>query len=370
MRTWLAFALLGIAACGGGKGPEVAAGTGGSAGITGAGGNPAVGGSGGTGTARRSCSDGVCITEFAVGGSLTKLAGIAAGPDGDVWFTGQFGLVGHIRTDGSHPSLVYPFGGQADAFHDFGFIAAGPDGYLWFGEQVTVPATGVMTHELVRMSTSGAATELGTEASFGAIVVGPDDNLWVAQGQSLIPGTVSGIVRMTRTEQTTLFPTPDANANIEGLTVGPDGNLWFTIAAGALGRLTPAGAMTMFPLPQHPEGLPAPGGICAGPDGSLWFVEWIGNRIGRMTVDGAVTELDVPGSKFLGHSIVAGPDGNLWFMQQDSNTLNRITPGGVITKFPIPSDNVASSILTRGPDGNIWFSESNLLNVARVTFEP
>ena len=33
-----------------------------------------------------------------------------------------------------------------------------------------------------------------------------------------------------------------------GITAGPDGNLWFTEAAATIGRITPAGTVTEFPL--------------------------------------------------------------------------------------------------------------------------
>ena len=67
-----------------------------------------------------------------------------------------------------------------------------------------------------------------------------------------------------------------------GIAAGPDGNLWFTEAGGdRIGRITPAGAITEFTA-----GITAgsgPFGITAGPDGNLWFTEIDGNRIGRIT---------------------------------------------------------------------------------------
>jgi virginiamycin B lyase len=42
-----------------------------------------------------------------------------------------------------------------------------------------------------------------------------------------------------------LLPTPHSEP--EAITAGPDGNLWFTTAL--IGRITPAGKITTFPLP-------------------------------------------------------------------------------------------------------------------------
>ena len=49
--------------------------------------------------------------------------------------------------------------------------------------------------------------------------------------------------------------------------MGPDGNLWFP-EGGAIGRITPSGAVTEFPLPK--SGSDA-GALTVGPDGKLWF---------------------------------------------------------------------------------------------------
>ena len=68
-----------------------------------------------------------------------------------------------------------------------------------------------------------------------------------------------------------------------------------------------------------------PSGITAGPDGNLWFAESAGNKIGRITPTGAVTEFSLPASSGL-TGITAGPDGNLWFTESDGNTIGRITP--------------------------------------------
>jgi streptogramin lyase len=75
------------------------------------------------------------------------------------------------------------------------------------------------------------------------------------------------------------------------------------------------------------------GGITAGSDGNLWFTEIFGSRIGRITPDGAITEFPLP---FGGppSSIAAGPDGNLWFTLRES-TIGRITPDGALTEFHI-----------------------------------
>ena len=47
----------------------------------------------------------------------------------------------------------------------------------------------------------------------------------------------------------------------------------------------------------------------------LWFTEEYGNKIGRITPAGTVSEFWVPPEGYQPESIVVGPDGNLWFSE-------------------------------------------------------
>jgi hypothetical protein len=152
------------------------------------------------------------------------------------------------------------------------------------------------------------------------------------------------------------------------MTAGPDGNLWFTELNGnKIGRITTAGTVTEF------GGLTAnsqPVAITTGPDGNLWFVENVGNRIGRMTPAGALTgEFPVPTANSHPEEITAGPDGNLWFTEGSGNKIGRISTAGVIlAEYPLPAGSVFPFYITAGPDGNLWFTETTSTNrIARIT---
>ena len=54
-----------------------------------------------------------------------------------------------------------------------------------------------------------------------------------------------------------------------------------------------------------------PVGIAVGGDGNLWFTEKEGNRVGRIMVDGAMTEFALPTPKAGPDGIALGPDGNI-----------------------------------------------------------
>jgi streptogramin lyase len=185
----------------------------------------------------------------------------------------------------------------------------------------------------------------------------------------------------------TTFPIPTVGI-IEplGITTGPDGNLWVAeTAANKIGRMTPAGAVTQFPLPAIPEasqldpgsGPPGPVAITTGPDGALWFVG-VPGKIGRITTAGVVTEFPVPevpprpgsppgtpATPATLTSITVGPDGALWFTGVPGE-VGRITTSGVVTEFPVPvlaapppdSIGLVSTVngIVAGPDGALWFA--------------
>src|SRR5207302_895999 len=160
----------------------------------------------------------------------------------------------------------------------------------------------------------------------------------------------------------TTFPL-STNLQPVSITTGPDGNVWFSEfpppgvnSPGAIGRITPAGAVTQYPVRQGSD----PFGLTTGSDGNLWFANL--GSIARMTPTGVETDFTVPapgGARAVtGQPVTTGPDGNVWFTfnASSSDWIGRVTPTGVISLFPIPYD--SSSILTSittGPDGNIWY---------------
>ena len=91
----------------------------------------------------------------------------------------------------------------------------------------------------------------------------------------------------------TAFALPAESGILSDLTAGPDGNLWFTantaLLSGDIGRLTPDGQVTLFPLKTHT----LVSGITTGPDGNLWFGEM--EAIGRITPAGQITHFPLPG---------------------------------------------------------------------------
>jgi hypothetical protein len=124
-------------------------------------------------------------------------------------------------------------------------------------------------------------------------------------------------------------------------------------------------AITEFPL----SGAVVPVDLKVGPDGNLWFTEELplshppppnfpppSGTIGRITPAGDLTEFPIPEETGF---LTVGPDRNLWFTQ--SNAIGRITPSGAVTDFPLPAPSDVSGGLTVGPDGNLWFTDVSTL---------
>ena len=231
-------------------------------------------------------------------------------------------------------------------------IISGPGGALWF---ILNSRTSITDGHIVQMATNGDFQQIGIGTSFNDIAAGPDGALWLTEIQ-VVPPFGGRIWRVTTTGAATVFALPNGGQPA-GITSGPDGALWFTEQAGnKIGRISTSGGVTEFTIPT-PNSYPF--GITAGPDSALWYT--VGSstgvgRIGRITTSGSITEFPLPGALSLPLGITAGPDGALWFTD-DFGKIGRITTSGGITEFTVPTANSGPSGITTGPDGALWFTE-------------
>ncbi|OAF12442.1 hypothetical protein AYJ54_06330 [Bradyrhizobium centrolobii] len=235
-------------------------------------------------------------------------------------------------------------------------ITTGPDGALWFTEFTSkkigrIPTTATAENlQLIEFTAPGSSGPLG-------IATGPDGALWFTEEAG------GKIVRITTTGVVTEFAIPAAKGG--EITTGPDGALWFTEFRGKIGRITTTGAVTEFRIPPENS---SPGGITTGPDGALWLTEPVSGKIVRITTDGKITEFALPDPNAQPWGITTGPDGALWFTEAScirrpgsrcivGNKIGRITTTGSVTEFTVPSDGSGPHSITTGPDGALWFTE-------------
>jgi hypothetical protein len=74
--------------------------------------------------------------------------------------------------------------------------------------------------------------------------------------------------------------------------------------------------------------------MTVGSDGALWFTELTVSEIGRITTDGTITEIPIPGNHAT-REVTSGRDGNLWFTEFSDHfftPLNEI--GEVVLNHP------------------------------------
>jgi len=79
-----------------------------------------------------------------------------------------------------------------------------------------------------------------------------------------------------------------------------------------------------------------------------------------VTIEGAATEIPLPGADNGSSGLALGPDGNLRFTLSDSR-VGRLTLAGEITYFPTVRPYTYPQGIAVGPDGNVWFTAGNLI---------
>jgi streptogramin lyase len=224
-------------------------------------------------------------------------------------------------------------------------IAAGPDGNLWFTD------SGASKIGMIN-PTTGAITDYPLPSAPNqseGIAVGSDGNLWFTEyGYTDVHDNQIGVINPS-THAITEFDQGPAITDLWGLTAGPDGNLWFTEdRTDKIGMINPAThAITEFAVPTAGS---TPFGITAGPDGNLWFTESNSSvhQIGRINpVTGAITEFLAPYTNSQPTGIKAGPDGNLWFT--DSGGVSGVPAIGVIT----PAPDSSHLVVTQQPQASV-----------------
>ncbi len=335
--------------------------------------------------------DGV-VTEFPIPGAQ-GLCGITTGPDGNLWFTDQYaGFIGHISTSGSNLIIYMLPGGHPQG------IVTGPDGNLWFVDSAIDPQNPANGFRVGSIDLAGNITEYptginpgffdGLDYAPGQITAGPDGNLWFTNSVAGASG-INFVGRITTAGVVTTFTTGDTPEGIasasdgnlwateyghvakittsgteteyqltgggySGITQGPDGNIWFTEDA-RLAFVTLAGQVTELPASDFSNFYFLPS-IVTGPDEALWFLGMVSSNVGRINVQGQVTNTYALTLGSLPSNDTLGPDGNIWVAQYFANFVSRVTPSGQITSFPTAPGSIPSFIVA-APDGNLWFTE-------------
>jgi streptogramin lyase len=276
---------------------------------------------------------------------MSGLQGIAAGPDGDMWFAEYYHRVGRISPAGL--ATEFSEGLTAESFPSE--VAAGPDGNVWFTDEAGLIGRVTPTGEITEFSEG-----LSPHSDPLGIASGVGGDLWFTEYNSSRVGRISPSGAVT--EFSAGIP---AHAGLGAVTVGPEGDVWFTESeADEIGRITPEGDVSQFSTGITPgAGLE---GITTGPDGNLWFTEAATGQIGRITPAGVVTTFPTDAASWGPTAITVGPDGNLWFAEPAIDALGRISANGVVTQFPAGGEPFSEPLaVAGGPDGGVWYTETD-----------
>ena len=286
------------------------------------------------------------------------------GPDSSTWTTSCGSSV--MRVDSSGRYTEYEVGGCPGRIIDW------PDDSNT-NRTMRVPVTTTISAFGFTMPDAnliGKITITGTVVTYTiptanseprGIAKGSDGAIWFTEYAG------NKIGRLTITGTITEYPLPAADSMPQGITAGPDGTLWFTESAGnKIGRvLTTTGAISEFTIPAAGS---KPQEITRGPDGAIWFTTATG-KIGRITTAGAITLYDVPGGGKLG-DIMTGTDKAIWFTDITGNRVGRMTTGGDFSFYLLPTERSAPLGLVQGPDGKLWIMESNASKIAVMDMPP
>jgi streptogramin lyase len=182
----------------------------------------------------------------------------------------------------------------------------------------------------------------------------------------LISGAVGVVIAAasaagTGTISESAIPTPASQP--VSIVSGPDGALWFTEGFGnKIGRITPDGVVTdEYPIPTPAS---SPDDITLGPDGILWFAEPAGNKLGRVSPSGQIDEVALAkGSQPI--AVAFTTDGNAWFTEHGTGKIGRLTTDGVVTEYTAGITG-RPLVIAAGPDGMLWFTESPGNKIGRL----
>ena len=237
------------------------------------------------------------------------------------------------------------------------------NGDIWILETPDQPASeGVrgMPLVLAKVNAAGELTEFregitGTVAKRGRhmLIVAPDDSIWFSEEDKIGHLSLQGKI--------TEFPIDQAAlGGIRDIAMDASGHIWFN-SYKAIGKMARDGVVTVYRVEgEKPIELID---IALETDGSVWFTNVI-NRVGKIDLDGVVTEY-AKGISFGGlGDITPGPERRMWFVAADGDHIDEIDQQGCVTEHYTGGDIIGIAV---APNGAIWFSDSGGHHLGRAT---
>lgn len=264
------------------------------------------------------------ITEYPLGFSPSEALDIKIGADKDLWMATDHNGILRITTDGTVTAFSLPDGNDAQPTS----LTLGPDKDIWFLE-----ANGPCLNSnedytnIGRVTTSGVIKEykVGLHGNGFGIAAGPDGRIWFADPGGC-DGYVSRIGAINTDGAGLKYYTADLPPFVDTIINGEDGNLYFGTFSSQIGRITTAGAVTVWNLPSTPA-FPVLG-MTVGPDKNIWFVDNAGDYMGAIYIHPVISSF----------SPSDGPTGTAVTIKGYGFTgASSVTFGGVAAEFNVKS---------------------------------
>jgi virginiamycin B lyase len=282
-----------------------------------------------------------------------EAAGIARGPDGDLWLGADLGRFTRVTPDGRVSSVdvpgldAFPFSLASDSRHRLWFLE---EGDLYGGSEIAATVGS--------LDAAGRLSELSLPSgpALEELAVGANGTVWVSRSDYPHPGEIDRVRPDGGVKRFPVGREPGA------VVADPRGGAWFGESGPRIGHITPSGRVRTFAVPGggfiH--------GLTFGPGGDVWFTLGFGRRgrdaIGRIGPSGHIVEHELPHGT--PETILAGPEGNLWFTTEFPRRIGRMTPRGKVTTWRRGA--AAAGSIAVGPEGNLWFAAGDQNTIAVV----
>ncbi len=289
---------------------------------------------------------------------------IVVGPDGNFWFTQQLqDRVVRMTYDGKF--TFYPTG-EGSGPHGIKFDSKGR---LWFTREYA--------NTISRMNLDGKIVANypipSPDSHPHGLTVARDGKVWFTGREGNLVGyfnPANKSFKLYDLPVRNVNPDPSMNGNFPiYIDEAPDGSMYFTdLLTSRVGRITPDGALTEYPLPSKygPAGNARPIAVFVRPDGVAVVSEEAGHAYATVMTSGSVQEFPLNPSDAKAAALTYDRLGTLWVQYNTPDQIGRVEADGTVTPFAIPTADAIQHRVIIGPDGELWFTELGKDKIGRM----
>jgi len=219
---------------------------------------------------------------------LGPITGLAAGPDGSIYFSdSQRGLIGRVTPDGIfhiYAGTQTATGSDAEGVAATGAVLRHPSG-LALASDGSLYYSDSASDRIRKVTPDGRVFTVAGTLQVGRTGFTPDG----ADALSAFLGLGGRNTIAVASDGTVYFPEP-SNHRIRK--VGPDGILRTAAGSGPAGpNLETFGSLSGDAGPALQARMNSPNGVALGPDGSLYIADSCNQRVRKVTPDGIITTI-------------------------------------------------------------------------------